>query len=223
MTVSLQTEAPADGDAVIHERIAELLRRGEIGAANAIPAADVLARDLDADAASVRRALAELESEGALWRDAEPAGPDRERSHHPAFEPMQIIEARLCVEPVLASLCAQRATSGEVEALKDLLARAEDDPDNDTWDVSLHQTIAFHARSAVLHAAFVVIEDARASPSWQVALKRARTAEHRAMYRDQHMAIVDAVCQRDPAAAGEAMSAHVDLLKRHMAFALGPR
>jgi hypothetical protein len=161
------------------------------------------------------------ESAPAGTRDSD--GAFDPRSRPPVYEPMQIIEARLCIEPTLAGLCAQRATSGEVQALEALLVRAEAEPENDTWDASLHQTIAVHARSAVLQAAFAVIEAARASPGWQVALARARTPDHRATYRRQHVAIVDAICRRDSAGSAEAMASHIELLKRHMAFALGPR
>jgi GntR family transcriptional repressor for pyruvate dehydrogenase complex len=211
------------------KRIRVLIESGELGSQSRLPPEQELASDLRMDPESVRAALEKLEAEGLIWRGVSvDAGErvariDRDGGLHPSYDPMQIIEARLCIEPTLAALCAQRATSDEVSELMTLVAKAEQEPDNDTWDTSLHRTIATLARSSALQAAFAVVDDARASPSWQVALSRARTADHRAMYRKQHMAIVDAVCDRNPSAARWAMTEHLDLVKRHMAVALGPR
>ncbi len=201
-------------------RVRAQIETGLLAPHGLLPEPRELAAHLGLDEKLVKCALDDLEAEGALWRDVAPSGG---AELHPSYDPMQVVEARLCIEPTLAGLCAQRATTDEVNELTGLVEAADRDPENDTWDASLHRTIATRARSSALLAAYLVIEDARASPGWQVALSRARTHEHRRVYRRQHMAIVEAVCDRNPAAARQEMTEHLELIKRHMALAIGPR
>ncbi len=201
-------------------RIRDQINTGELASHGLLLSPNELARRLGIDAELVKLALGELEAEGTVWRET---GAVDGECLHPSHDPMQVIEARLCIEPTLASLCAQRATTEEVNELLGLLSAAEREPDDDTWDASLHRTIATRARSSALLEAFTVLEEARASPGWQVALARARTSEHRQLYRGQHVAIVEAVCDRDPAGARDAMTEHLEMIKRHMALAIGPR
>ena len=106
----------------------------------------------------VRLALDALEVEGLVWRKqgsgtfaGQPSDPTGDLAARIAGETdaLQVMEARLCIEPELAALCALRMTDAEVARLRMLAHRqveATDPQGTELWDGALHRLIAHCAR-----------------------------------------------------------------------------
>jgi GntR family transcriptional repressor for pyruvate dehydrogenase complex len=133
--------------------------------------------------------------------------------------PLEVLEARLGLEPALARLAALRASADEVarmRALSQRLASADDADGRELWDGALHRAVARSAGNALLLAAFETIDEVRRDPAWQATRERARSAATAALYIQQHASIVDAIAARDPAAAEAAMREHLAALARSL-------
>nr|WP_275403037.1 FCD domain-containing protein [Roseibacterium persicicum] len=129
------------------------------------------------------------------------------------------MEARLALEPELAALAARRATAEDVARLRALAERTAQATDADAaelWDGSLHRMIARLAGNPILRAAFTLVNEVRHQQRWQTERQQARSPELVAEYGRQHGRIIDAIDDRDEAAAREAMRAHLDALKQNL-------
>ncbi|MEM8665185.1 MAG: FCD domain-containing protein, partial [Pseudomonadota bacterium] len=175
---------------------------------------------------ALRKALDALEAEGLIWRRqgkgtfvGEPPDPRREVVAQIAHEadPVSVMEARLCMEPELAALSAQRASEEDIArmvVLAQRACRAEDAQSAELWDGSLHRVIARTAHNALLLTSFALLDEVRSKARWQDERIRARSPERRARYDEQHLSIVEAIKARHADAAREAMKRHlVDVME----------
>jgi GntR family transcriptional repressor for pyruvate dehydrogenase complex len=106
-----------------------------------------------------------------------------------------------------------RAKPAEVERMRALVEKTGQSTDADAkelWDGSLHRQIAQSAGNKLFLSIFDVINRVRQDDAWQSIRELARRSgtNVRASF-EQHMAIVDAIADRDPARAGEAMRQHL--------------
>ncbi|KZY04704.1 MULTISPECIES: FadR/GntR family transcriptional regulator [unclassified Sulfitobacter] len=189
-----------------------------------LPTERNLAAAFGAGRRSVRRALDQLEAEGLVWRKqgkgtfvGQPPDPTEELAARIASEvdPLTAMEARLCIEPALADLCARRATADDVAKLRRLADRTIDAGGAEAaelWDGALHRAIARIAGNRLMLTAFTLIDEVRMGEEWQRKRHRARTPETREMYNDQHGRIIDAIDARDGPAAAKAMREHLETL-----------
>ncbi|MCE8009827.1 FCD domain-containing protein [Aestuariivita sp.] len=189
-----------------------------------LPTERRLAIELGAGRRSVRYALDRLEAEGLVWRKqgkgtfvGQPPDPTEELAAKIVSEvdPLTAMEARLCIEPALADLCARRATADDVDLLRQLAERTHEAGEAEAaelWDGALHRAIARIAGNRVMLTAFTLIDEVRMGEEWQRKRHRARTPKTRAAYDAQHSRIIDAIDARDGAAAAEAMREHLKAL-----------
>ncbi|MEL6206176.1 MAG: FCD domain-containing protein [Pseudomonadota bacterium] len=193
-----------------------------------LPTEREIAAELGCGRRAVRRALDQLEQEGLIWRRqgkgtfaGQPPDPAEALAAEiaPSADPLAVMEARLCIEPGLADLCAQRATAHDVERLRGLVRRAAEPYDAETaelWDGALHRAIARIAGNRVLLTAFALLDEVRLGAEWQEQRHRARSPETMALYDRQHTHIVDAIAARDGAAASAAMREHLSALTERL-------
>lgn len=215
-------------------RIRHLIEVGNIGDAGRLPTERDLCERLGAGRRAVRMALEVLEEEGLIWRRQgkgtflgpapDPTGILAARIVD-AVDAQAIMEARLCVEPTLAALCAARATPADVERMRRLLDHIGLTPDSETaevWDGALHRLIARTAGNQILLTAFSLLDEVRQRDDWQAIRERARSTEALVLYDRQHRAIVEAIAARDGEAARRAMTAHLESLGENLARSLTP-
>lgn len=124
---------------------------------------------------------------------------------------LDLLDARLIIEPVLASRAAERATPADVAALRQIVAAADDDSGQVPVDRFVERDRAFHARLAEIGGSAVLIEmqkslHERAMRFWYSNLWRTLD-EHKASH--EHEAVIIAIEAGDAAAAGSAMRAHI--------------
>ncbi|HCD85547.1 MAG TPA: GntR family transcriptional regulator [Agrobacterium sp.] len=187
-----------------------------------LPTERAFAETFNVGRRAVRRALEVLEAEGLIWR-RQGAGtfvgekPDDWSAQVTELvagtDIMEIMEVRLRIEPQLAQLAAMRAKPAEVERMRALVQKTGQSTDADAkelWDGSLHRQIAQSAGNRLFLSIFDVVNRIRQDDAWQSIRELARrTGTNGRASFEQHMAIVDAIADRDPARAGEAMRQHL--------------
>ena len=210
-------QIPTDNSSLALDRLrallAELPQTGEAR----LPTERALAEALGISRRSVRRAIEVLEAEGRVWRrqgSGTFAGPKPGALDAPplAINPLEVMEARLRIEPQIAQLAALRARPEEIAriaSLVDRLERTQDADERELWDSALHREIARACENRMFLMIFNSLDRARHDDQWRALRERARSTANFAIYQDQHHAICDALHQRDPVAAGDAMRTHI--------------
>lgn len=223
----------SNNSSVVRVRLMELIRSGSLGADGRLPTERELCEQLLVSRRAVRLALESLEAEGLIWRRQGKgtfAGqqPDPTGALAAAIvgetTPLEVMEARLSVEPALAALCAERATPVHIERMRHLVRRTFEakDPDSaELWDGALHRLIAQAAGNRPLMTMFSLLDEVRGSETWRDLRSQARSLETLKVTLGQHSAIVDAIEAGKPDAAAAAMRAHLatlmDNLRRSVA------
>lgn len=172
----------------------------------------------------IRQALAELETEGKIWRRQGKGtfiGP-APSSSAPTLSQMasrtnfyEIMEVRLHIEPSIAQLAAHRASAEQVAMIRKLAERlASYNPETDPatlehWDSAFHRCLAEAAGNRLFLDLFGMIDKIRYDPAWQSMRVRARSPEGRTQSARQHLEIAEAIAARDGSKAGAIMRQHI--------------
>jgi DNA-binding GntR family transcriptional regulator len=167
-----------------------------------------LAESLGASRGSVRAALIDLTHEGLVERIANRGARVRVVS---VAEALHITEVRAAVEGLCAAKAATKVTDEEIEGLRALGGDMES-------AVTSGDVMGYSQLNQRLHEDIIAIAD---QPVAAEVLHRLRARNVRHQFRlafrpgrpqvslPQHLAIIDAVCRRDPAAAEAAARAHL--------------
>jgi len=216
------TNGPNDNSNYALARLRDYIQSNDFAKDGRLPTERAFAESFDVGRRAVRRALEVLEAEGLIWR-RQGAGtfigekPDDWSAQVTELvagtDFMEIMEVRLRIEPQLAQLAAMRAKPAEIERMRALVEKTGQSTDADAkelWDGSLHRQIAQSAGNKLFLSIFDVVNRIRQDDAWQSIRELARRSgsNGRASF-EQHMAIVEAIADRDPARAGEAMRQHL--------------
>jgi len=193
-----------------------------------LPPERELASELGISRRMLRRALERLEAAGKIWRhrgkgtflgDRPVAASGQESWASSTSNPIEVMEARLELEPNLAALAALRATPVEVSHIQWCLTRSRSATDLETfelWDGRLHRAIAEASHNALLLALYDMVNTARHRTFWgklQDAAVRSCSLE---LIAQQHEAFVEAIAHRDPNEARRRMHAHIATVRNSM-------
>lgn len=213
---------PNDNSNYALAKLREYIQTKNLANDGRLPTERAFAETFNVGRRSIRRALEVLEAEGLIWR-RQGAGtfvgekPDdwstQVTEMVASTDIMEIMEVRLRIEPQLAQLAAMRAKPAEVERMRALVKKTGESTDADAkelWDGSLHRQIAQSAGNKLFLSIFDVVNRIRQDDAWQSIRELARRSgtNGKASF-EQHVAIVDAIANRDPARAGEAMRQHL--------------
>lgn len=198
-----------------------LIKSGRLGPDGRLPTERELCEATGAGRRMVRRALASLEAEGLVWRRqgkgtfaGQPVEPIEALAAElsTCCKPMEVMEARLCIEPELAAFCARRALPDEIKRMRILSQRRFEAGDNESielWDSALHRLIAKSARNRPLLTSFAMLDETRAAPDWQGVRARARSDLSLRETEAQHERIIDAIEAGNAEEARAAMRDHL--------------
>ena len=206
---------------VLDRSIESIMERRKLGAGGKLPTERELATELGQTRHAVRRALERLEAEGKIWRhvgrgtfagkapEADPGDIVAMMSH---TSPRQIVEARQLFEPQIAAMAAVHATPAQIDAIEDACRRcaaARNMDTYETWDEAFHRALVAATGNRMLMALHEVLNRARKDVVWGTLRKALLKPERREFYSTEHGRIVEAIRNRDPAAAGAAMRGHI--------------
>jgi GntR family transcriptional regulator, uxu operon transcriptional repressor len=222
--------------------LAEAERAG-LGPGSRLPTERQLAVDLGVTRSGVRLALAALEADGLISRevgrgtffsnaagqafDALRASPDEAAGRvagYPAaaatdFAPADVMTIRRLLEPQALPLVVMWATARDFAEMERCVAggdQAVNYEEFETWDLALHRVIMAAAHSPLLAALYSVIEAARHGQVWGDLKRRSASSQRRAVYQEDHRAIVTALRARDADAAVESMRTHLTRVAGHL-------
>jgi DNA-binding FadR family transcriptional regulator len=222
---AIEAELNGDrGESALTQLRAFLAQR-ELSPGTRLPPERELSETLGVSRGDLRKALAILERQGELWRHVGKgtfvgSRPVAELSSvatlAAATNPAEVMRARLAIEPELAREAALHATSDDIAEMKLCVAGArgaETWRQYETWDNRLHRAIAEAAHNAVLLALFDTLNAVRRAVVWG----RLRDedphppADHHSFA--EHAAIVEAIEERDLAAAATRMRLHLETVQ----------
>jgi DNA-binding FadR family transcriptional regulator len=145
---------------------------------------------------------------------------------NPAFEyildhtnPLEVIEVRLAIEPVIARLAAFRASQAEIKRLHALAGetRTAGDPASyETADAGFHRTIAEAARNALFLAIFDTLHASQRDSGWRRLGENAHCYKRQSVYAGFHEEISAAIAERKGDRAQELMQQHLSDVQRYI-------
>lgn len=210
----------------IAQELLEDITHGEYPVGAKLPADREIALRTGVSRATVREALLVLQVIGIVEASVgagvyvASSTPRLGRDDSILESPAELIETRLYLEPLVASLCAQRMGLTEVDELRELVDRAErlaksEKPFPGFSDLSLefHSRLAQHCGNRMLGAIASQLVEVNAHPLW-VLLNQSvlRTIVDRKAQVEEHRAVLEAIARRDSVGAAEAMRSHLDAL-----------
>lgn len=175
---------------------------------------------------ALRRMLADLEKDGRLIRHVGRgtfiAGNGVSSSalrqpHGGAIDglrtyPAEVFEARLILEPRIAGLAALRATRQEIDELQKSIDRtrtAQTHAEFEKWDAVFHRIIVQCARNGLLESLYESIHAVRSGKLWGKMKEQSLSPERIAAYTAKHVAILDAIKDRNSKEAEVHMYDHI--------------
>jgi len=223
-----------DSANVVRARLLGVIEQGGLPADGRLPTERELSESMRVGRRAVRFALESLLAEGLIWRKQGKgtfAGQAPDKTQLLAAEIVgetnfaEVMEARLCIEPVLAAMAARHALPADIERMRNLARRTlqATDPDAiELWDGSLHRLIARTALNKPLFTAFSMIDEIRANDSWRGLRSKARSIETLKISDGEHHAIIDQIEAGNPSGAEAAMRGHLSTLAANLNRILNP-
>ena len=176
----------------------------------------------------LRKALAVLEENGELWRHV---GKGTFVGTRPleeitgvaeiaaASNPREVMHARLVIEPILAREAALNATAADIAEMRQCLKASREAT---TWrqyencDNRLHRLVAEASHNSLLIALFDTLNAVRRAVVWGRLRDNVDRppADHHSFR--EHDALVDAIADRDLAAATAAMDRHLHAVQANL-------
>lgn len=133
--------------------------------------------------------------------------------------PLEVIEVRLAVEPVVARLAALRASQADIRRLEGLVAATKDAADPliyEKADEEFHRAVAEAARNALFLALFDVLSASRRDAAWRRLGENAHCFKRQTVHSASHQEIYEAIAARNSERAFECMQRHLSDVQRHI-------
>lgn len=209
---------------MLHDRLVS----GRYQLGERLPSERLLCAELGISRSGLRKVLSHLEAEDLVWRHVgkgtfagpRPAlGAESFRIVTSKTNPLEIMEARLMLEPHVAGAAAQRASFQEIERLALCAKRnheANDLETNEKWDVLFHETLVIATRNSLLIALYGGISKMRLSDEWCLRKQHWITPENWESFKRQHADVVQAVRERNGERAERAMREHLISVSKHI-------
>jgi DNA-binding FadR family transcriptional regulator len=133
--------------------------------------------------------------------------------------PLEVIEVRLAIEPVMARLAAFRASQAEINKLQSLAEETRTAPDPVSYqqaDGRFHRTIAEVARNVLFLAVYDTLHASQRDLAWRRLGENANCYKRQSVYADFHQEISAAIAARQGDRAQELMQKHLSDVQRHI-------
>ncbi|SCW94397.1 DNA-binding transcriptional regulator, FadR family [Sphingobium faniae] len=183
-----------------------------------LPAEIKLTEVLGITRARLSGLLKKLEAEGLIWRHIGKGTFVGERSLTGELDsmpqkltPPEAFEARLTIEPQIAALAAQRATTLQIAEMRDCIAQMRGLTEFEPWamlDERLHRLVAKAAGNTLLLAVYDTIRESAPSGMRNI-VNRAFSKTMRHESNAEHERYVDAIESHDSREAEALMRAHL--------------
>jgi DNA-binding FadR family transcriptional regulator len=222
------------GPRAISAYLQRAIETGAYGEGDRLPPERELAATFQAARSTVRRALDQLEKAGLVSRRLGSgtfvgATTTANRKTHDLADqvsPIQLIEARLAVEPFTTRLAVLHATRRNLDDMELVLKHAEDSVgDKDSfskWDGEFHLLIAHASGNPLLINVYRQINHVRLHAQWDAMKEKILTPEVVAAYNRQHRDIFNALHERDAQGAYALITEHLEKAREDLVKANSP-
>lgn len=217
----------------IVDQILEAVRTGTYKPGDLLPPEHQLAQVFNVSRSSVREALSALKLVGVIDGRAGLGNFIRSTIGDTAFfeqvthflyllreeNPLEIIEARLLLEPRVAALAATNRNSDDLERCEELLKLMGENVQTGTPDLGhdseFHILIAEMSQNGVLVDLVRDLHRRMDSESWRTFKLRSLGKDQRmAEYHQDHLSIFQAIREQDPEQAETLMRLHIEKIER---------
>jgi DNA-binding FadR family transcriptional regulator len=208
----------SNGDTLL--RLRAYLGEQALGLNDRLPPERELSALLGVTRAELRKAMGVLESEGQVWRHvgrgtfigARPVlNLDDVQFLSSITSAVQIMEARLAIEPELARLAAVHGVRSDFAELRLCNRRCREAKSwgmYESWDNRLHYAIAAASKNKLLMTLFETLNAVRRSLVWQT-LRTDVTPPPDHVSFVEHDVVCEAIIRHDTNAAADHMRAHL--------------
>lgn len=189
-----------------------------------LPPERILAVQFGVARGTVRQALQHLEDARFVarkpgsgtyvtWSGNEITRPISDRTR-----PLDLVDARFAVEPQMCRLAVLHATGAELEELREYLGRM-DACENDTaafadTDEAFHLALARCTQNPMINWMMLKIHETRTHEQWARMRQLTLNPGVIRTYNIQHREVVEAISERSPERAAEAMKRHLATARR---------
>jgi DNA-binding FadR family transcriptional regulator len=209
------------GVGAISTYLRRAIETGAYSEGDRLPPERQLAITFDAARSTVRRALDQLAKAGLVSRrlgSGTYVGAAGATTHvgdlADQISPLQLIEARLSVEPYTTRLAVLHATRRHLDDMEAVLARAEaslhDKDSFSRWDTEFHLLIAQSSGNPLLLSVYRQINQVRLHAQWDAMKEKILTPDVISDYNRQHRGIYQALHERDAPAAVAVITEHLE-------------
>jgi len=210
------------------QRLRTALEEGQIVKGGRLLPERELADHMGVGRRSLREALALLEAQGIIWRrqgQGTFVSAQRPRQSKQLFSsaihttPAELLEVRMELEPILARLCALRATREQVDRISRAAvhaSQAETPEGFEISDLSFHRAVAEGANNSLFLAMFESLASVLKNSGWRALRQSTFSHSRRSEVSHQHHKVIEAIADRDPVAAEQAMRRHLSSVYEHL-------
>ncbi len=227
---------PTSGVGAITAYLKRAIETGAYSEGDKLPTERQLAETFKAARSTVRRALDKLEKEGLVsrrlgsgtfvGRTSISSGGRRAADLVDELSPLQLIEARLAVEPFTTRLAVLHATRRTLDEIETVLAQAEacvNDKDSfSKWDGEFHLLLARASGNPLLLNVYRQINHVRLHAQWDAMKEKILTPDVIREYNRQHRGIFNALHVRDAQLAQSLISDHLEKARDDLVKANSP-
>jgi DNA-binding FadR family transcriptional regulator len=209
-------------------KLRQFLADNEFPEDGRLPPERELAQSLDVGRAVLRKALATLQAEGAVWRHVGKGTFTGDRPIDTVADinamvqrtnPLEVMGARIAFEPEVARCAALNATGSQIADIRNCMIKAQQAPtwrQYEQWDNRLHRTIAEASQNSLLIGLLDTLNAVRRAVTWgrlrQTPVRP--PVDHHSFA--EHERIVEAIAERDGAGAADSMRRHLRSVESHM-------
>lgn len=205
-----------------HELLKHFIDAAGYEPGDRLPAERELIHSLGISRSSLRKGLDALEREGTIWRhvgkgtfvsapNAEDAFANITRLSQ-QITPVQMMRARLALEPAIAREAAANASAADIKRLTDAHDSAIAAPTWDEYEASdddFHLAVAEATGNVLLQSLFEHLNQVRRAVAWRQVIRKTETPPKEHLSFKEHIRILAALETRDPIEAHGAMRDHL--------------
>jgi len=133
--------------------------------------------------------------------------------------PAELMVARRLIEPLMPGLIVRNATAADFATMQHCIEQSEAAPTIEGfehWDGELHKALALATHNGFFVRILELTQRIRDQGEWGRLKAKSLTAPRRAQYEQQHRALVEALRDRDAAAAERMLIQHLDQIQRNL-------
>ncbi len=211
------------------QQLRDLINSGDYAPGDRLPAERQLMASLGITRNALRKSLDTLEREGAIWRhvgkgtfitatensDTLPKLADL--SHQ--VTPVQMMRARLSIEPAIAREAAANASAEAVNRIQAARNRSVNAASWDAYeenDDAFHRSLAEATGNILLVSMFDYLNQVRRAVAWRKVVRQTDRPPQNHPSFAEHDLVFAAIEERDPVAAHSAMRAHLNSVSNRL-------